>query len=153
MGHVGLVVSLSGRSTPSLREIGNALAGEVPTSCPVEKSSTQKSIHSLIRNKLTHDKEVKLLFVHTSLKLLDGVNISRKTSTPLARLLQGTENAILQRRARARVGAVWMRRRKTDFLALPASALLRAQLVSGNTIVSAFAAGTMSVHGVNKRLA
>lgn len=124
MGHVGLVVSLSGRSTPSLREIGNALAGEVPTSCPVEKSSTQKSIHSLIRNKLTHDKEVKLLFVHTSLKLLDGVNISRKTSTPLARLLQGTEKVVGQRRVWARVGVVWMRPRSTEFSALPAPAVV-----------------------------
>lgn len=76
MGHVGLVVSLSGRSRPSLREIGNALAGEVLTSCAVENSFlTQKYIHSLIRNKLTHGKKVKLLFMHMSLKLLDGVNI------------------------------------------------------------------------------
>lgn len=47
--------------------------------------------HSLIRNRLTHNKVVKLMFGHMNLKLLDGVNSARTTFTFLGRLLQATE--------------------------------------------------------------
>lgn len=49
--------ALYGGSTPEVREIGKALAGIVPSTCPVERAfSEKKSIHSVIRHRLTHDK-------------------------------------------------------------------------------------------------
>jgi len=65
--------SLYGGSAPELREIGKALAGMSPSCCPVERSfSVQKSIHTLVRNRLAHDKVAKLMFVHTNLSVLEG---------------------------------------------------------------------------------
>jgi len=44
-----------------------------PSCCPVERSfSVQKSIHTLVRNRLAHDKVAKLMFVHTNLSVLEG---------------------------------------------------------------------------------
>ena len=66
-----------GGSSPQLREIGKALAGMTPSSCPVERSfSLQGSIHSLVRNRLTHDKVAKLMFVYTNMKLVSGTDLS-----------------------------------------------------------------------------
>eukprot|EP00170_Pyropia_yezoensis_P001424 contig_6275_g1428 len=71
--------SLYGGSTPGLREIGKALAGMSPSSCDVERSfSLQKSIHSLIRNRLTHDRVSKLMFVHTNLNLMGEVALGEE---------------------------------------------------------------------------
>jgi len=64
---------LYGSSAPELREIGKAVAGMVPSSCPVERSfSVQKSIHTLVRNRLAHDKVAMLMFLHTNLSFLSG---------------------------------------------------------------------------------
>jgi len=53
-----------------------ALAGMVPSSCSVERSfSLQKSIHSLVRNRLTHEKVAQLMFVHTNINLLGGSDL------------------------------------------------------------------------------
>lgn len=71
--------TLFGGSTPALREIGKALAGMSPSSCAVERSfSLQKSIHSLIRNRLTHDRVAKLMFIHTNLNLMGEVDLSEE---------------------------------------------------------------------------
>jgi len=65
--------SMYGGSTKALCEIGKALAGMVPSSCSVERSfSLQKSIQSLVRNRLTHEKVAQLMFVHTNINLLGG---------------------------------------------------------------------------------
>jgi len=36
----------------------------------------QGSIHSLVRNRLTHDKVAKLMFVYTNMKLVSGTDLS-----------------------------------------------------------------------------
>ena len=65
--------SLYGGSAPELQKIGEALSGISPSSCPVERSfSVQKSIHTLVRSRLAHDKVAKLMFVHTNLSFLEG---------------------------------------------------------------------------------
>jgi len=67
---------LYGGSAKELREMGMTLAGMVPSSCSVERSfSLQKSIHSLVRNRLTHEKVARLMFVHTSINLLGGSDL------------------------------------------------------------------------------
>jgi len=68
--------SLDGGSAKELCEIGMALAGTVPSSFSVERSfSLQKSIHSLVRNRLTHEKVAQLMFVHTNINLLGGSDL------------------------------------------------------------------------------
>jgi len=65
--------SMYGGSAKALREIGKALAGMVPSSYSVERSfSLQKPIHSMVRNRLTHEKVAQLMFVHTNIHLLGG---------------------------------------------------------------------------------
>lgn len=60
--------SLHEGRNPAWREIGKTLAGMVTSTCSVEGSSSQqKSIHSVIRNRLTHELVVKLMFVHTNM--------------------------------------------------------------------------------------
>jgi len=60
--------SMYGGSAKALREIGKALARMVPSSCSVERSfSLQKSIHAMVRNRLTHKKVAQLIFVHTDI--------------------------------------------------------------------------------------
>lgn len=67
--------TLFGGSTPELREIGKALAGMTPCTGAVERSfSTQKSIHSLVCNRLAHERVAKLMFVHTNLSLMGGAD-------------------------------------------------------------------------------
>jgi len=65
--------SLYDGSAKALQEIGKALAGMVPSTCLVEHSfSLQKSIHPMVRNRLTHEKFAQLVFVHTNTNLLGG---------------------------------------------------------------------------------
>jgi len=54
--------SAYGESAPQLKAIGQQLTGMEPSSCPVERSfSLQKSVRSLVRNILTHEKVSKLI--------------------------------------------------------------------------------------------
>lgn len=47
-----------------------------PCTGAVERSfSLQKSVHSLVRNRLTHDRVAKLMFVHTNLNLIGDVGL------------------------------------------------------------------------------
>ena len=56
-----------------MHDIGKALAGMVPSSFSIERSfSLQKSIHSMVRNRLTHKKVAQLMFVHTNINFLGG---------------------------------------------------------------------------------
>lgn len=82
------------------------------------------------------------MFVRMNLKLLQSTS-GRRTSSSFARLLQGTEKVVVQqRRVQARVGAVQLRRRKPEFISLPALTVVIEQLVSGETVVSALAVET-----------
>jgi len=80
-------------SAKALREIGKALAGMVPSSCSFERSfSLQKSIHSMVRNKLTHEKVSKLMFVHTNINLLGGGDLDLDFLQSVMVDLGGDEN-------------------------------------------------------------
>lgn len=71
--------TLFGGSTPELRAIGKALAGMSPCTGAVERSfSLQKSIHSLVHNRLVHARVAKHMFVHTNLSLFGEVDLAEE---------------------------------------------------------------------------
>lgn len=133
-----------------MREIGKAMAKMVLTSYDLERSlPMQKTIYSLIRNRLTHEKVAKLMFVHRSLKIWRGSTSAMIPSTSLFRVQQGAEKSVLHRTVCTRASAAWMRWSKTLFLASPAPAVVIEEFVSVNPIVSAHAAEIRNVHGLN----